>query len=77
MSVEQYAVRQGGMFVAKVDILPTDEGRARSQREALHYMAVYGQDGPVQLWHRSRHRKWKPITGRGFPTPQEPPHAGE
>lgn len=66
MSVEQYAVRQDGMFVARVDINPTDEGRVRAHREAMHYMAVYGQDGPVDLWYRSKWRKWKPLTGRGY-----------
>jgi hypothetical protein len=66
MSVEQYAVRQGGLFVAKVDIPDSNAGRIVAHRDAMHYMAVYGQDGPVQLWYRSKWRKWKPLTGNGY-----------
>lgn len=66
MSVEQYGIRQGGIFVAKVDINPTDDGRRFAHQEAMHYMAVYGQDAPVQLWHRSKHRRWKPLGRRSF-----------
>jgi len=58
MSVVQYAVRQDGIFVAKVDV-STDEERARA--EAMHYLMVYGQDGPCELWRRSEHRRWRPL----------------
>jgi hypothetical protein len=56
MSVEQFGVRQGGMFVAKIDIL-SDEKLA--EREAWHYVAMYQQDGPAELWRRDRHRHWR------------------
>ncbi|WP_242137016.1 hypothetical protein [Sphingomonas sp. TREG-RG-20F-R18-01] len=64
MSEEQYGIRQGGSFVAKVSIGPSED---RALSEAMHYLAVYAQDGPVELWKRSKHRRWKPtnISARG------------
>lgn len=56
MSVEQFGIRQGGMFVAKVDI---GADAKRAEREAWHYVAMYQQDAPTQLWRRDKHRHWK------------------
>jgi hypothetical protein len=59
-SVVQYAVRQDGMFVAKVDA--PDGLEQRAMGEALHYLAVYRQDGPAELWRRSSNRHWQRLT---------------
>lgn len=65
----QYAVRQGGMFVAKVDASDI-EGEERAKREAMHYLAVYAQDGPCELWRRGSNRHWKSLGIRmGSPSP--------
>ena len=60
MSLVQYAVRQDNMFVAKIDASEID-GEDKALREAMHYLAVYSQDGPAEIWRRSKHRKWKPM----------------
>ncbi len=58
MATVQYAVRQDGMFVAKVD---AGDDEARALREAMHYLAVYRQDGPAEMWRRSPSRHWRPF----------------
>lgn len=58
MSAVQYAVRQDHMFVAKVDVTSDEE---TAKREAMHYLAVYAEDGEAELWLRSAQRKWKPL----------------
>jgi hypothetical protein len=58
MSTVQYAVRQDCIFVAKVDCAGDEE---RAKAEAMHYLHVYAQDGPAQLWRRSKSRHWKPL----------------
>lgn len=65
VSVVQYAVRQDNIFVAKVDVSGPDENTAR--REAMHYLMMYGQDGPAELWRRSEHRRWRPLNIRAEP----------
>lgn len=73
MSIEQYAVRQGGMFVAKVDVPDAPDGHGLAMAQAMHYLHVYGQDGPAELWKRSTQRKWRPMDIRVGYHPDEIP----
>ncbi len=59
MSDIQYAIRQDGMFVAKV--IAGEKDSPKAWREALHYLAVYRQDGHAEMWRRARNRHWKVV----------------
>lgn len=77
MSAIQYAVRQDGMFVAKVEASDI-EGEDKARREAMHYLVVYAQDGPCELWRRNQHRRWRPLGIRmGVPSPSRLSSQGE
>jgi hypothetical protein len=51
-NVHSFEVWQDGMAVAEAEAL----NREDALREARHYAAMYGQDGPVEIWEVKRIR---------------------
>ena len=46
----EFEIWQDGMPVAST----TSENRSAALKDAMHYMAMYGQDGPVKLFEVTR-----------------------
>jgi hypothetical protein len=53
LSAHTFEIHQDGMMVAGV----FGENRDEALREAVHYAAVYGQDGPVELFEVKRGKR--------------------
>lgn len=52
----RFRLMQGGMEVAGVEGKPL-----YAMREAMHYLAVYGEDGPCTLQFYTKGKRWRDV----------------